>query len=80
MRMDAKVIDPTRIELKKYTDEDRLVVVAGNREFGLPQYKIVVEESHNGAFHLLHGVPHSVRVTARDAQTNELAVSFYTRV
>lgn len=77
--MDAEIPDPTRIQLKKYTDEDRTVIVAGNREFGPPQYKFEVQESHYGVFHELHGAPHSIHIAVRDSETKELVVSFYTR-
>lgn len=78
--MNAVITDSVSVQLKKYVDEDRTVVVAGNREFGPPRYRIEVEQSLFGVFHALHGMPHSARVTARDNRTNELILSFYTRV
>ena len=76
----SAAIDSVSIQLKKYIDEDRTVLVAGGREFGPPQCKIEVTQLVHGEFHELHGMPASAHVTARDSNTNELIVSFHTQV
>lgn len=78
MEQTAQVTDPTGVELRRY-DDGKTVVVAGGKEYGPPRYKYdIFRLTHNAVFN--DGLPVSVGITVRERETNEMVLTFGTRI
>lgn len=71
--------DPTGVELRKYDDDGRITVIAGGKEFALPQYEYHVRIfTNNSVFH--DGQPIFQNIFVRDRESGEAVVIFGTRI
>lgn len=75
----VKAIDPTAIELRRYNDGGRTVVVAGGKEYGPPQYEHDIHHLRRNAI-LGDGMPVYCEIVVRDTQSGEPVVVFGTRM
>lgn len=71
--------DPTGVELRQYTDDERTTVVAGGREYEVPPNKLDIFTLRRNAV-LGDGMPVHYGITVRDGYSGELLVSFGTRI